>query len=321
MTSNRREATDKLIRQLDLVRFEQFQSALRHAKEVTHHDGPLVKARDKRRAALLGLAGVDPGKLEATEQALSRAEEPVMRQLLDDVRKRYVGRPSKQSDDAKEQALRAGGVAGTSSTSVPVYGASMFTADAAAFLQGLDWRLQDSLVPIEPGTGWFLPTDPAILRASLVTTGDGVDKSLDLFVHYTFVPDETGTYDLTVPLTFHGWYYLRCMSSWWTNGLARVQMDLGISAHQYVDDSGWLANFYQQANIESSTVGAYGLIDQTTSFAKSTLLKAGDPVVVTIQIRLKVFADGDNASWAEINFEDGAANYIQAGTLVARRVS
>lgn len=321
MTSNRREATDKLIRDLDLVRFEQFQSALRHAKEVAHHDAPLIEVRDKRRAALLGLAGVDPGKLEATQQEMSRAEAPLMRQLLDDVRKRYVGRASKQSDDTKEQALRAEVLAGTGSTSAPVYGASMFTADAAAFKQSPYWNLVDDLIRVEAGTGWFLPTDAAILRARLTTKGDGIDKSLDLFVHYTFVPNETGTYDLTVPLTFHGWYYLRCIDSWWTSGLARVQMDLGISAHQYVDDWGWLANFYEQSNLASSNVGEYGLIDQTTSFSKSTLLKAGDPVVVTIQIRLHAFADGDNASYAEINFEDGAANYIQAGALVACLVS
>jgi hypothetical protein len=159
------------------------------------------------------------------------------------------------------------------------------------------------------------------MRAHLQTSGDGIDKQLDIYTHYTFVPDETGTYDLTVGLAFHGWYYLRSMDSWWTLGLARVQMDLGIVVHQYVNDPGWLSNFFERYTSQSSTVGVYGLIDQTTAFSMSSQLKAGDPVVVTVQIRLKAFADGDDHSYAEINFEDGTANHIQALALVARRVS
>jgi hypothetical protein len=53
----------------------------------------------------------------------------------------------------------------------------------------------------------------------------------------------------------------------------------------------------------------------------SSPLKAGDPVLVTVQIRLKAFADRDDLSDAEINFEDGAANYIQALAPLARLVS
>jgi len=321
MTSDRREVTDKLIRALDATRFEEFQAGLRHSKEVADHDAKLLKARDKRRAALLAAAGIDAKKLEATQQKQGREEEPLLKELRDGVRKRYVNRPSKRAADAKEQALRAAVLAEAGLTSVPIFGASMFVADVAPFQKSPFWNLLATEGSIEPASGWYLPTDPSLLRSHLTTGGDGIDKQIDIYASYTFVPDETGTYDLTVGFSFHGWYYVRSIDSWWTLGLARVQMDLGIVVHQYVNDPGWLSNFFERSTRQSSDTGVYGLIDQTTAFSMTTQLKAGDPVVVTVQIRLKAFADGDDASFAEINFEDGAANYIQPGALVARRVS
>ncbi len=322
MTSNRRQEMENFILRLDDARFEEFQAELRHRKEVAEHNAKLVKARDKRRIALLAAAGIDAKMLDAAQEKLRREDEPELKESLAEIRKRFVNRPSLQTDDVKENAIRAATLSGMGLTSVPMFSASMFVADNASFDKSQFWNEAPYAKPLEPGSGWYLPTDPPFMRKRLPTWGDGEDKTLEIVVHYMFSPDEAGTWDLTVAIAFHGWYYLRSIDSWWTNGLARVQMDLSMIVHQYVNDpGGWFPNFFERATSESSNDGVYGLIDQTRQFSMASQLKAGDPVVVTVSIRLKAFADGDDLSYAEINFEDGMANYIEALPLAARRVA
>jgi hypothetical protein len=239
---------------------------------------------------------------------------------LAEIRQRYVNRPSLQADDAKEQAVRAAMLAEMRLASVPMFGASLFVPDNVPFRVNPFWNeAPHARTDDPPGSGWYLPTSPPYLRELLYTPGDGTDKQLEMGVNYMFVPAETGTFDLTISFGFHGWYQLHSIDSFFTDGLARVQMDFGITAHQYVDDTGWVANFFEKAT--SHTSDLYGLVDQTTAFSMTSKLRAGDPVVVTAWIRLKAFADGDDLSHAEINFHDGAANYMQALALVPRRVS
>jgi hypothetical protein len=61
---------------------------------------------------------------------------------------------------------------------------------------------------------------------------------------------------------------------------------------------------------EGDNINAFDGFDQIVNFGDTQDFRAGEPVIVTARITVEATASGDG-SLAEINFQDGDANFIQ----------
>ena len=85
-------------------------------------------------------------------------------------------------------------------------------------------------------------------------------------------------------------------------------LNVQMNVHQYVD-IGW-KSFPALIDRHEGNVEEVTTYDRTHFLDYTTVLKAGDPAMVTVKGTLHAFARGSGA-FAELNFEAGTANYIE----------
>ena len=136
-------------------------------------------------------------------------------------------------------------------------------------------------------------------------------------VHFAFTPATTANYEMTAVLAFHGFYVLRSDDSWYNCRSAQVQLKARMNVRQYVDFA-W-KDFPLLIDREESNAEEVTNYDRTGFFDYTTVLKGGDPVVVTFKGIVDAFARGGGA-YAELNFEAGTANYIEPLLLSVNQV-
>ena len=112
---------------------------------------------------------------------------------------------------------------------------------------------------------------------------------------------------MTAVFAFHGFYVLRSDDSWYNCRNAKVKLTMSMNAHQYVDIG--KKSFPPLIDRDEDNVEEVTTYDRTNFFDYTTVLKAGDPVIVTVSGTLDANARGGGA-YAELNFEAGTANYI-----------
>jgi hypothetical protein len=101
---------------------------------------------------------------------------------------------------------------------------------------------------------------------------------------------------------------LRSDDGFFTSKHAYVDLRVTMNVHQYVD-FGWKSFPYPLSRDEDN-INEFDNFDRTFFFDSTAPLRAGDPVVVTAKIEIVAGASG-SGSYAELNFADGTANYIQ----------
>jgi hypothetical protein len=135
-------------------------------------------------------------------------------------------------------------------------------------------------------------------------------------MHFAFVPASTATYEMTAAIAFHGFYILRSDDGFFTCKEAIVKLNAQMNVHQYADTA-WhdfpLLNIVKQNTDEITTYDRTHFLDYTTG------LRMGDPVVVTVKGTVEALGHG-GGSYAELNFRDGTANYIEPLFLSVQKV-
>lgn len=301
---------DKLVRELQETRFKEFEQRVLRGKALAERDAKLQDGREKRRRDFMTAIGTDPKKLDAATEQETRAQEAELSILLDEFRPKLAGRRSMGAAVAKDAAIRSEVLAESGQLVLPVFASSIFTADKSAFADvgGLEW-INGAI-----NSGWVFPDDPSKIRIkdtrhypNALCWDNRQDPPPEFAAHFTFVPATTATYEMTAVLAFHGFYILRSDDSWWNCRAASVNLKIEMNVHQY-SDSGWHETTL--INIEKQNADEITSYDRTQFFDYTTGLRAGDPVVVTVKGIVKASAHGGGA-YAELNFADGTANYIQ----------
>jgi hypothetical protein len=164
-------------------------------------------------------------------------------------------------------------------------------------------------------SGWVF-SDAGNLKIKAQSTGSGwtgfweavaAPPPIPHDVVFTFIPAETRSYNLNAVLAFHGFYVLKANSGFLEKAFAEVSIDLQLGVHQYVDQ--W-QSFPRPLDANKSNTDEFDNYDRTLFFDSTAPLRQGDPVVVTARVAVDAIAN-DSGSYAEINFADGTANYIQ----------
>jgi hypothetical protein len=248
-----------------------------------------AEAHEKRELEYLRSAGV---KLDEIEKGLNE-DARNLKSLLDEIRPPLISRPSKRAADSQQTANQAAHLAGLGQLIPPLAG-FYYPPDTS---------------------GEVLPTDPSRIKIKDSFSGQGwgwmglAGKDVPpADVVFTFVPDQDGTYSLTASFAFHGFYVAKADDGAFTSKHASVSLDFSLDTFQFVDRSQKLFPLIdvggQNIDIE------FDNFDHVLTFTDTQNLRQGEPVVVTAQISVSASASG-GGSYAEINFEDGDANYIE----------
>jgi len=319
MISN--NAIDLRVRELQGARFKEYEQELLRRKAQTESGLKVQKVREKRRRDFMAaMLGKDPKEVEAEIEKEKQAQEDELKTFLADFRHKSAGRPVLSAADAKEAAIRAELLAGAGHLVLPVFASTIFASDKTQFtgIAGLDW----SNGAID--SGWVFPDDPSKIRIkdtrhypNALCWDNRPDSPPEFAVNFGFIPAETATYDMTAVIAFHGFYALNCDDSWWNCREASVKLTVQMNVHQYVD-MGWkdFPALIDKAESNTNEVDNY---DKTNFFDSTLGLRAGDPVVVTVKGVVEASAHGGGA-YAELNFADGTANYIEPLFLSVHQV-
>jgi hypothetical protein len=313
------EMLDKLVRDLSKNRFKEFEAGLLQKKAQFDRAVLLEKGREMARRELLENSGINIANLDRARAKELKAQAKELRDFIDEFKPAAVTRVGKGAVDAKMSAIRSATLAECGHLVLPPFSSSIFVADKAVVAND----------PGETGSGainsgWIFPDDLSKIRIMDSGQADvwcfqavaGPDDP-EFAVNFGFVPASTATYEMTAVLAFHGFYILRSDDGYLSCKHAEVKLSVQMNVHQYVD-IGW-KSFPALVDRHESNAEEVTTYDRTQFLDYTTVLKAGDPVVVTLQGKLHAFARGSGA-YAELNFKAGTANYIEPLLLSVHRL-
>lgn len=307
------------LHELHQARFKEFEEELLRRKALGDRAAKAEGGREKRRREFLQNVGIDLKKLDSERQKDQRIQEKELEAFLDEFRPGAASRRSRQAADARDAALRSAVLAEAGHLVLPPFASTLYAADKA-ILTDVSGVTGSGAI----NSGWVFPDEPGKIR--LKTSGhvaawcfQAVAAGDDpvFAVHFAFVPATTATYEMTAVFAFHGFYVLRSDDSWYNCRYAAVKLNVQMNVNQYVD-VGW-KTFPALIDRKEDNVEEVTTYDHTGFFDYTTVLKAGDPVIVTVSGALKAFARGGGA-YAELNFEAGTANYIEPLLLSVNQV-
>jgi len=312
---------NKHVRELIGSRFKQFEQDLLRGKAEAERNAEFQKKRQKRRRDFMVSSGMDLKKIDAAIEHENRMFEAEVKAFLGEYRPKSANRPSAGADVSKDAAIRSAVLAQSGHMVLPVFASSIFAADKAQF---------DGVVGIGPGwtdgainSGWVFPDDSSRLHIKdsyhdpSVCWPNRYFPPPEFATHFTFVPAATATYEMTAVLAFHGFYVLVSDDSWWNCRFARVSLTAQMNVHQHGDD-GW-KEFPPLLQVEKDNAQEVDNFDRTFFLDYKAALVAGDPVVVTVKGVVEGFSQG-GYTYAELNFADGTANYIEPVLLSVQQV-
>jgi hypothetical protein len=316
-------ALDKLVMELHEARFNEFNQNILRRKSMVERTAKFHKERLKQRRNFLMSIGTDMKKFDAAVEKDNREQEAELKSLLEEFRPQLLNRPPSGASVSKDAAIRSQVLAESGNLILPVFASSIMAADRA--------QLTDQTGPIGPpvappgiNSGWVFPDNPSNIRIAAsnhnsdpICYDDGWLGPLEFWTYFTFVPATTANYEMTAVIAFHGFYVLRSDDSWWNCRDAEVKLTVQMNVNQY-SESGW-HDFPALLDVEKDNADEVTSFDRTFFFDYTTGLRAGDPVVVTIKGDVGATCHGGGA-YAELNFKDGTANYIQPLFLSVQQV-
>lgn len=252
---------------------------------------------------------IDVDRLEELEHK----EENDLKEYLKDVRPKLIDRPTRSPMDFKERSVYASISSQACSTIVSPYGASLLAPKKSLIKH----------VEGETGNPWILPYNPEEINILDISEGSGwgcwavgAAPPVKYNVWFNFVPDETSMWDLITIFGFHGFYILTAHDGLFNCKSAKVLAEVKMNVYQYFWH-GW-KNF-KLIDKHDDNIELTKFYDSGHLFDYTTTLKAGDSTWVLVEVSLDAFGSG-SGSYAEINFSDGAANYIKPFLLAAGAV-
>lgn len=312
---------ERRLRTLVESRFQGFADDVLRSRSWAERDAATQAGREKRRREFVAGIGIDTKKFEAGLEKDNRAQEAELKAFLADFRPKIGKRRPMRAADARAAAVRSELLTASGHLVLPSVASTVFAAEKAK-LADLAYDAPWVDGPID--SGWVMPDDPALIRIkdtrhypNALCWDNRIDPYPQFSSHFSFTPATTGTYEMTAVMAFHGFYVLRCDDSWWNCRDAAVKLTLRMNAHQYFD-IGW-QDAPTPIDVENDNTEQVTDYDRTLFPYYTTTLRGGDPVIVTVNGTVKATAHGGGA-YAELNFADGTANYIQPLLLSVQRL-
>lgn len=310
---------NKFLREIHDGRFKEFETEVVRQQSLFDRAKKLEPSRDKRRRDFLSGIGIDLKAFDRELAKESKTQEQELKAYLDEFKPKAASRRVLQALDFKDAGLRSAVLGESKHTVLHPFASTLFAADKAVF-QDLTGETGAGAI----NSGWIFPDEAGKIRlkdtahcpvACFFACGGSADP--EFAVHFAFTPATTANYEMTAVFAFHGFYILRSDDSWYNCRNAQVKLTVWMDAYQYVD-IGW-KSFPALIDRDESNVEEVTTYDRTHFLDYTTVLKAGDPVIVTVKGVLHAGARGGGA-YAELNFEAGTANYIEPLLLSVQQV-
>ncbi len=140
-------------------------------------------------------------------------------------------------------------------------------------------------------------------------TGNGgtgaASRTLIMDWWFTYRPTTSGYYNHSISVPYHGFYIVRAFDDWLTSKEAQARIDLSAVGYQYGYKATSSVNLF---NLRGTNINAYARFDGSRSMVYTDML-AADTAYLRVSSSFYVYARG-SGSHAQLNFNDGAANYI-----------
>jgi hypothetical protein len=290
-------------------------SVQEYEARVKRWQGGLEQTRERGQAdeeeirESLKSSGVDVALLD--RRARRAADE--LQAYLDETRKGLVERTGSRAADFKQRALEASLLTETCQTQITPYAVSLMANDPR-YLEGIEG---------ERGNPWILPYNPGQIKLWDKDKGDGwgcwasaSGPPPTATVWFTFVPDQTARWELSPIFVFHGFYIMRADDGIFTCKFAEVELEAKVDIFQYF----WKGvKEFSLIHVDKDDVNLVEFYDRTHWLWDTTTLRAGDRAWVKVDVSVKAFCSG-GGSYAELNFSEGAGNYIEPLLMTAQVV-
>jgi len=280
---------DQLIHDLEQGRATKYRELVKRFKAGEGQRKKASEAHEKKQLEFMRSAGLKLNQIEQDQKEEARK----LKSYLEQTRAPLISRPGMSVEDAKQ------------------------TAQSIARLGGLGLAIPPSAGFYYPPdtSGEVLPVDPSRIKIKDESTGFGWGWGQATAhrpvppadVVFYFIPDQSARYSLTASFAFHGFYVLKADDGWLTSKDAHVTLDFSLDTFQFVDRG---PKPFPLIDLEGQNIDEFSNIDNVLSFSDTQDLRQGEPVVVTASITVSADASG-SGSYAEINFADGDANYIE----------
>lgn len=123
---------------------------------------------------------------------------------------------------------------------------------------------------------------------------------------FYFNTPESRWYSYTMNMPLDGYYIAHADDGFWTSKEARLSMDLRAAGYQYGYKASTQVNMLYE---DGQNIDINNRYDNTYTMYYGDLLGGPDIAYLHLTLSLYVYARGDG-SFAELNFNDGTANYI-----------
>jgi hypothetical protein len=250
--------------------------------------------------------------LTLLDRRAKRAEDE-LNTYLDSTRPALINRASDRVADFKQRGLESSLMAESCQTQISPYAVSQMAPDRS-YLEGIEG---------ESGNPWIFPSNPGQINIWDNTKGSGWGCWATAYppppittVWFTFVPDHTARWELSPIFVFHGFYIMRANDGVLTCKFSEVNLEAKVDIFQYF----WKgAKTYKLIDTRKSNVNHVKFYDRTEWLWDTTILRAGDRVWVKVGVSVQALASG-GGSYAEINFSNGTANYIEPLLMTAQKL-
>ena len=269
---------EKLIHDLEMERAKEYWERVKRLKAQTEEQKEWREAHQKKQLEYMRSAGINLKEVEKDLEEDARK----MKSYLEQKRPPLISRPKQ-------------------ATHFPVNLGGTLIPPTAGFV-----------LPPDPGV--VPPIDPSQIKIKNHHDGSGWDwlggptgfpKFAD--VVFSFTPHQSASYTFTACIAFHGFYFVQAHDGFLTSKHAEVSVTVALKAFQIIDRA-W--KWFPVISHGGENISEFDNLDQIFNFADTQDFRVDDPVVITASIGLFAGASG-GGSHAEVNFQDGDANFIQ----------
>lgn len=296
---NSQRDAEQLFRELHEARAKEYEQEVSQWKEMLAREQEQLKVDESEIRESLKRSGVDVDLLDKHAQ---RAKDDTAA-FLREPRARLVDRPSLRGEDFKNRSVLSG-LGDGFRTNISPYTSAVVAADPGKI----------SHIEGEISGGWVFPTNPGQINIKDSDSGSGwgcwataYPPPVTSNVYYYFIPDRTATWELSAITVFHGFYIAKADDGILTCKRAKSRLTARIKAYQYY----WQGErTYKLIDINDGDINETRNYDSTQFLWTTAGLRGGDPVLVQLEVWVEAYASG-GGSYSEVNFSDGAANYIE----------
>lgn len=221
-------------------------------------------------------------------------EEKKAATALLDLRKKFAASPKHGEDTfpGLKEGSAAVNTVGAVGWKTPYYGV-LHGSDGSVYWQGYN-----------PGNIDLWDTASGSGSGIFGTGAASFTVHMDHWFAYTTEASRFYNHNIYVP--FHGFEIARADDGFWDSKEAHVRIDLSALGYQYNAKPMGRTNVF---DIDSQNINSNDRIDGWRTMYYADLLGGGDTAYLRVTSSFYVYARG-GGSFAELNFSDGAANYL-----------